>query len=187
MSTPRDPAQPGSPGGVPGSGQAPQAGRQPIGGTSQAAPPAGYQPPPGYRPPDNSRQPSGGQGLDWGAEPAPRRSYLRRHGCLISMVGFLVLVLILVVGCVVVLTPALAMDLKLTSDLGSRAQQVTFNIEDGNTVWTIHLAPGAESRAADIACHVVRPDLAGTEFAGDHFQLVDAAGHVLADDNTPCG
>jgi hypothetical protein len=37
-----------------------------------------------------------------------------------------------------------------------------------------------------MACHIVKPDLAGTQFANDRFQLIDSRGFILADENTPC-
>jgi hypothetical protein len=94
--------------------------------------------------------------------------------------------MLLVVGCVVVVAPTMVMELKLVNDLGPQSQSVEFRIDNGRTAWVIHVAPGYEDQAVDMACHVVRPDLAGTRFATDHFQIVDRNGHVLADDTTPC-
>jgi hypothetical protein len=36
-----------------------------------------------------------------------------------------------------------------------------------------------------MACHIVKPDLAGTQFANSHFELLDSRGTVLADNTTP--
>jgi hypothetical protein len=204
MTTPQDPNHPGA-APVPGPSvpqpapplppqPAPQqppppqpAPQQPPAAYPGYQPAPGYQVPPAYGPGGYLGRPNEGSPQAWESEEPPRRSgFLRRHGCLLSMVGFLALMLVIVVGCVVVLTPALTMDLKLVNDLGPRAQQVTFDIQKGHTVWTIHMARGYESQAVDVACHIVRPDLAGTQFATDSFVLVDVNGNRLADETTPC-
>jgi hypothetical protein len=87
---------------------------------------------------------------------------------------------------VVTLGPTIGMDLKLLSDLQPRAEQVEIRWENGQTTWIIHVAPGHESEAVDMACHVVKPDLAGTQFANSSFELIDSRGYILADQNTPC-
>jgi hypothetical protein len=190
---------------APGWGQPPASrgwGQPPASPGWGQPPPAGYQTPPGYQPPPGwGQQPPPPPGYqqgwgqpqpDWGSTPPgyglqyQQRSMLRRHGCLISFAIFLGIVLVLVVGCVIVVGPTVGMELKLVSDLGSRAQSVDFRIDRGGLEWVIHVAPGHESEATDIACHVIRPDLAGTQFANDRFEVVDQNGQVLADETTPC-
>jgi hypothetical protein len=191
---------------APGWGQqpAPAWGQQPPAGypgqpANQPQPGWGQQPPPGYQqgwgqpqPGWGQPQPGWGQPQGWGSTPPGygpqyrQRSLVRRHGCLISFAIFLGIVLVLVVGCVIVVGPTLGMELKLINDVGSRAQTVEFRIDNGRTEWVIHLAPGYENQATDIACHIVRPDLAGTQFANDPFEIVDQNGRVLADETTPC-
>jgi hypothetical protein len=200
---PGQPAQPPQqppqlqPPGAPGWGQPPGApgwGQQPPPGWGQQPPPGwGQQPPPGYQPGWGQPPPGWDQTVPgWGSTPPGygpqyrQPSVLRRHGCLITFAIFLGIVLVLVVGCVIVVGPTVGMDLKLVNDLGSRAQSVEFRLDNGGLEWVIHVAPGHESEATDMACHVVRPDLAGTQFANDRFEIVDQNGRVLADQTTPC-
>jgi len=213
MTSPRDPNQPGwgdlqpetpqplgqppAEGPPPGWGQPPAGGsppgwRQPQPGWGP--PPAGGpqpgwgQPQPGWGPPPAGGPPPGwGQPQPgWGPPPNPPRSFVRRHGCLLSFVVVLGLISVLVVGCVITIGPTVGMDLKLMTDLQPNANQVEFQMVNGGTTWVIHVAPGHESQAADLACRIVKPDLAGTQFANDRFQLIDSRGQILADQNTPC-
>ena len=82
--------------------------------------------------------------------------------------------------------PLVGMDLKLHNALGPRAESVSFNWHNGDTTWVIYVAPGYESQAADMACHVVKPDVAGTQFANSGFELVDSRGYLLAEEAKPC-
>jgi hypothetical protein len=86
-------------------------------------------------------------------------------------------------GCVFYVGPAIMMDLKLYQDLGTtRVQAVDFN----TGTWTIKVRPGHESEAIYMACHIIRPDLQGTQWANSSFKVVDSSGNVLASDQTPC-
>lgn len=131
-------------------------------------------------------QPSWGQPPGWGPPPNQPRSFARRHGCLLAFLVVLALISVLVVGCVVTIGPTIGMNLKLMTDLRPRADQVSFNYTNGDTAWVIHVAQGYESQVVDMACHIVKPDLAGTQFANSHFELLDSRGTVLADNTTPC-
>ena len=167
MTSPQDPNQPGW-------------GQQPNTPPAWGAPPPG-SPPPGS-PPPGWGQPQPG----WGQPPDQPRSAVRRHGCLIAFLVVLGLICVLVVGCVVTLGPTIGMDLKLMTDLQPRANSVEIQWVNGQTTWVIHVAPGHESEAVDMACHTVKPDLAGTQFANSRFTLVDSRGYILADESTPC-
>ncbi len=179
MTSPRDPNQPGW-------GELQPETPQPWGALPAGSQPPG-SPPPGWGQPSGSPPPGWGQPQPgWGPPPNPPRSFVRRHGCLLSFVVVLGLVAILVVGCVVTIGPTVGMDLKLMTDLQPNANQVEFQMVNGGTTWVIHVAPGHEAQAADMACRIVKPDLAGTQFANDRFQLIDSRGFILADQNTPC-
>jgi hypothetical protein len=74
-------------------------------------------------------------------------------------------------------------DVKLYMDLGSsKVESVDFN----TGTWTIKVRPGHESEATYMTCHIIRPDLQGTQWANSSFKVVDSNGHVLASDQTPC-
>src|SRR5664279_3893583 len=133
----------------------------------------GYPPQPGY--PGWSQQ---------GWAPQPKRS--NKKGCLIGLGIFLVIVAVLVGGCVVLIAPIVGTDLKLQQDLGSRAQSVSFNWNNGVSTFVITLSPGQESQAENIACHIVKPDIASSSTKDAHF-VISSANHAwLADDTTPC-
>ena len=165
----------------PGWGPQPGYPPQPGWGAPPGYPPPGY-PPPGY--PPAGYPPAGYPG--WGPPPPQNRSFLRRHGCLLSVIVVLVVILLGVAGCVVAFAPVVSTNLRLNDDLGPRASQVEFRWFNGTVTWVIHVAPGYEDQATDMACHVVRPDLQGTQYANSSFELVDQRGHVLADETTPC-
>jgi hypothetical protein len=165
--------------GYPPPGSAPQQGYPP----QQAYPPqSGWGAPPGYPPP--GYPPPGYPG--WGPPPPQNRSFLRRYGCLLSVIVVLVVLVLGVAGCVVAFAPVISTNVKLNNDLGPRASRVEFQWSNGTVTWVIHVAPGYEDQATDIACHVVRPDLQGTQYANSSFELVDQRGHLLADETTPC-
>lgn len=179
MTSPQDPNQPGW-------SQQPGA-PQPWGAPPAGSPPPGTPPPGWGQPQPGWDQPGWGQPQPgWGPPPAQPRSFARRHGCLLAFLVALGVILVLVVGCVVTMGPTIGMDLKLLADLQPRANQVEFQWANGGTTWVIHVAPGHGSEAVDMACHVVKPDLAGTQFANSPFKLVDSQGYILADETTPC-
>ncbi|MGD0123327.1 MAG: hypothetical protein ABSC46_12300 [Candidatus Limnocylindrales bacterium] len=105
---------------------------------------------------------------------------------MLSFIVVLVVILVGVGGCLVVVAPAVSTTLKLNGDLGARGSKVEVQFINGQTIWVIHVAPGYEGGATDMACNVVRPDLQGTQFANSSFELVDQRGYLLADDTTPC-
>lgn len=208
---PNQPGQPGAPGpgdaGQQGWGQQPQApdgaGPSPDQPGWAAPPPAtqpgwgappppvgqpgwGAPPPPAAQPGWGAPQPAGQQG--WGAPPPgwggppPKKG----HGCLIA---FLIVVgaLVLVGGCAaLVLGPFITTDIKLYSDLGTnRVSNVSISSTNGSTVWIIHLKAGYDSQdeANQLACTIVKPDLAGTQFKNDEFQIIDHDGYLIVDSN----
>jgi hypothetical protein len=196
MTTPQDPNQPAPPSqpgpsapdpSAPGWGapvSQPQWGAPPPPQPGWGAPPPqpGWgAPPPGYQPP-----PTGWGQPGWGPPPIQSRSFASRHGCLLAFVIVLVVALVGVGGCVVLFAPTIATEVKLTQDLGPRASKVQFNLINGKTSWTIELAPGYESQATSIVCHIIKPDLKGTQFADAPFEVVDSDGFPLADETTPC-
>ena len=136
-------------------------------------PPAGYPQQPGY--------PGWGQP---GWTPPPTRS--NKKGCLIGVAIFLVIVAVLVGGCAVLIAPIVGTDLKLQQDLGSRAQSVSFNWDNGVSTFSIVLASGQESQVQDITCRIVKPDLASSSTPNAHFAIYDSNHRWLADETTPC-
>ena len=198
MSSPQDPNQ----GQQPGWG-APQP------GWDAAQPPSTPPPPPaqpgwGAPPPPPAQPgwgaPQGYQQPGWGAPPpqqpgypgwgqqgwAPQPTRSNKKGCLIGLGLFLVLIAVLVGGCAVVFAPILGTDMKLQQDLGSRAEGVSFRWNNGLTTFSITLAPGEETQARDIACRIVRPDIASSSTPNANFVIYSARGDWLADDTTPC-
>jgi hypothetical protein len=97
-----------------------------------------------------------------------------------------VLVVVLVGGCTILLAPIIGTDLKLQQDLGSQAESVSFNWNNGVSTFVVTLASGQESQAENIACHIVKPDIASSSTPNAHFVIYDASKHWLADDTTPC-
>lgn len=169
------PAQPGYPP-QPGWGPPPQGPGYPGWGQQ------GWAPQPGWGPP-----PQGPGYPGWGQQgwaPQPTRS--NKKGCLIALGLFLVLITVLVGGCAIVIAPIVGTEVMLTQHLGSRAEGVSFNWNNGLTTFSITLAPGEETQATDIACHIVKPDIASSSTSNAHF-VIYSANHVwLADDTTPC-
>jgi len=94
---------------------------------------------------------------------------------------------LLVAGCAVVFVPIIQTDVKLNQDLGPRASSVELSWVNGETTFTIHLAPGYESQAESIACRIVKPDIKTSSTPNAHFEIVSSGGYILADDTTPCG
>ena len=158
MTSPQDPNQPG-----------------------WGAPPAPNQPAqPGWGQPP--AQPGWGQ-PGWNAAPPAKKG----HGCLIAFLIVLGLLIVGVGGCVVVAYPYISTDIKLYQDLGTdRISSVDIQMVNGQTTWTIHVKPGYEDQAVYMACHIIRPDLQGTQFANDSFEVVDSGGRILASDRTAC-
>lgn len=78
---------------------------------------------------------------------------------------------VLIVGGAVVIGPIVGTDIKLTQDLGSRAETVSFNWNNGVSTFVIDLAPGQESQVESIACHIVKPDLQSSSTANAHFVI----------------
>jgi hypothetical protein len=136
-------------------------------------------PPPGY--PQQPGYPGWGQP---GWTPPPTRS--NKKGCLIGVAIFLVIVAVLVGGCAVLIAPIVGTDLKLQQDLGSRAQSVSFNWDNGVSTFSIVLASGQESQVQDITCRIVKPDLASSSTPTAHFAIYDSNHRWLADETTPC-
>ena len=170
----------------PGWGTPPPPPPQPGWGTPP--PPPGYPqqpgwgtppPPPGY--PQQPGYPGWGQP---GWTPPPTRS--NKKGCLIGVAIFLVIVAVLVGGCAVLIAPIVGTDLKLQQDLGSRAQSVSFNWDNGVSTFSIVLASGQESQVQDITCRIVKPDLASSSTPNAHFAIYDSNHRWLADETTPC-
>jgi hypothetical protein len=177
MTSPQDPNQPGW-----GAPPAPNQPAQPGWGQPPAQP--GWGQPPAQagwgQPP---AQPGWGAQPGWNAAPPAKKG----HGCLIAFLIVLGLLVVGVGGCVVVAYPYISTDIKLYQDLGTeRISSIEIQMTNGETSWTIHVKPGHESEAADMACHIIRPDLQGTQFANSPFYLVDSYGHVLASNLTPC-
>ena len=99
----------------------------------------------------------------------------------------LVLLLVGVGGCTYFFWPYIQTEAKLTQDVGSSASSVAFENNNGTVTWVIHLKAGVSSSQADsIFCTVVRPDLAGTQFANAQVQIVDSDGYLVADNTTTC-
>ena len=138
-------------------------------------------PPPGWGVPPPQGYPGWGQ-PGWG--PPPRK---KGHGCLIAALIVIGLLVVLVGGCAWLFAPIVGTEVKLTQDLGPRATRVDFNWNNGATSFVIHLAPGYESQAESITCHVVKPDLQTSSTPNAHFQVVSSRGYILADETTPCG
>ena len=178
MTSPQDPNQPVS-GEQPGA--PPPWGAPPAGGLPQNPPPGWGAPPPAGQPQPGWGQPQPG----WG-QPGQPPSRGRRNGCLIAFIVVVAIIGVLVVGCGILVAPLVSMDLKLKNDLGNRADSVSFNYTNGQTTWVIHVAQGHEAEAKDMACNVVRPDLAGSQYSSNGFELVDSQGYILADESTPC-
>ena len=158
MTAPKDPNQPG-----------------------WAAPPEANQPAqPGWGQPP--AQPGWGQ-PGWNAAPPAKKG----HGCLIAFLIVLGLLIVGVGACTWFVYPYVSTEIKLLNDLGTeRVSSVEFNIENGRTTWIIRVNPGYEDEATYMACHIIRPDLQGTQFANDSFVVVNRYGRVLASDQTPC-
>jgi hypothetical protein len=181
-----DAAQPSStppqPPTQPGWGAPPPPPNQPGWGAPPPQQP-GYPPQPGWGapPPVPPGYPGWGQ---QGWAPQPTRS--NKKGCLIGLGLFLALIAVLVGGCAVVFAPILGTDMKLQQDLGSRAEGVSFRWNNGLTTFSITLAPGEETQARDITCHIVRPDIASSSTPNANFVIYSARGDWLADDTTPC-
>jgi hypothetical protein len=199
MTNPQDPNQPGQPGGpapqgwgqpdpnqpgfnAPAPNAAPGWGAPPPQQQPQAQPAWGTPPPPGYQAP---AQPG------WGAPPPQKKG---GHGCLIAFIIVLFIFLLGVGGCSVALYiaarsvgPTLQTDvnaatteLKIQTDLGAKGTVPYPVTIGGHRTWVVTLEPGYEGQANQIACGVVKADLAGTEFAGDNIQIEDNSGTVLA-------
>jgi hypothetical protein len=109
------------------------------------------------------------------------------HGCLIAALIVAGLIVLLVGGCVWLIAPIVSTELKLNEDLGPRATGVDFSWNNGETTFTIHLAPGYENQARSIACRIVKPDIMTSSTPNAHFTIVSSRGFVLADETTPCG
>jgi hypothetical protein len=173
----------------PGWGAPPPPPAQPGWGTPPTPPTQpGWGAPPGYQQPGWGAPPPVQPGYPgWGQQgwaPQPTRS--NKKGCLIGIGLFLVLIAVLVGGCAIVIAPIVGTEVKLTQDLGSRADGVSFNWNNGLTTFSITLAPGEETQATDIACHIVKPDIASSSTANAHFVIYSARGVWLADDTTSC-
>jgi hypothetical protein len=162
--------------------------QQPGWGPPQGPPPQpGWGPPqgpPGWGPPQGPP----GWGPPQGWAPPPSRS--NRKGCLIGLGVVLVLLAVLVGGCAITFGPILGTDLKLQSELGSRAESVSFNWNNGQTTFSIYLAPGQD--AVDVACHVVKPIIQSSSTPNAHFVIyahLTTGGPSLpaANETTPCG
>jgi hypothetical protein len=97
------------------------------------------------------------------------------------------LIVFLVGGCAFLFVPIIQTNLKLNQDLGPRASSVDFSWVNGETTFTIHLAPGYESQAESIACRIVKPDIMASSTPNAHFRIVSYGGYLLADETTPCG
>jgi hypothetical protein len=186
------PDQPGwaapPPAAQPGWGAPPPPPAQPGWGAPPPPPaqPGWGAPPPAGQPGWGAPPPAGQQG--WAPQPgwgAPPRT--KGHGCLIA---FLIVIgaLVLVGGCTaLVLGPFITTDIKLYSDLGTnRVSNVTMSNTNGTNIWIIHLKAGYDSQdeANNLACTIVKPDLAGTQFKNDEFQLIDHDGYLIVDSNT---
>jgi len=152
-----------------------------------APPPAGYPQQPGWGAPPPAGYPQQPGYPGWGQPgwtPPPTRS--NKKGCLIGVAIFLVIVAVLVGGCAVLIAPIVGTDLKLQQDLGSRAQSVSFNWDNGVSTFSIVLASGQESQVQDITCRIVKPDLASSSTPTAHFAIYDSNHRWLADETTPC-
>jgi hypothetical protein len=203
MTSPQDPNQPVQPGGAgpspdqpgwaappsapqPGWSAPPPAGQPAWGAPPPANQPAWGAPPPAGQPGWGAPPPAGQPGWSpqpgWGGPP-PKKG----HGCLIA---FLIVLgaLVLVGGCAaLVLGPIVTTDIKLYQDLGTnRASSISINNNNGSTTWVIHLNSGYDTQdeAHQLACTIVKPDLAGTQFKNDQFVLVSHDDFLLVDSNT---
>jgi hypothetical protein len=98
----------------------------------------------------------------------------------------LVLLVVGVGGCTAIFWPYIQTEVKLTSDLSGSASSVSFNNNNGSTTWVIHLNSGHDTQdeANLLACTIVKPDLAGTQFKNDQFVLVDHDGYQVVDSNS---
>jgi len=122
-----------------------------------------------------------------GSEPDRPPLFSHRNGCLLVSLIMLGLISLLFVSCIAVLHPLLQVEDKLKSDLGTRATNVDVVSVNGASTFVVHLAPGHDSEGPDVACRIVEPDLQANGLAAAHFEVVDSAGHVVADNSTPCG
>ena len=120
------------------------------------------------------------------AQPGWGRSPKSGHGCLITFLIVLVL-LVVGVGCAIFALPYVQTYLSLQRDLQGKTASIEMVFSEGEPTWVIQLGPGYDSgsQATDIACNVVHRDLEGTQFV-NHFQLVDSQGDFVADNMTPC-
>jgi len=169
----------------PGWGAPPPPPTQP--GWGAPPPPAGYPQQPGWGAPPPAGYPQQPGYPGWGQPgwtPPPTRS--NKKGCLIGVAIFLVIVAVLVGGCAVLIAPIVGTDLKLQQDLGSRAESVSFNWDNGVSTFSIVLASGQESQVQDITCRIVKPDLASSSTPTAHFAIYDSNHRWLADETTPC-
>ena len=203
MSSPQDPNQGQQPGwGVPQQEQAVPPTQPGWGAPPPPTQPGWGAPPPPTQPGWGAPPPQPGypQQPAWGAPPpqqpgypgwgqqgwAPQPARSNKKGCLIGLVIFLLAIVVLVGGCVFVIAPFVGTDLKLTQDLGSHANGVSVNWDNGVTTFSIKLAPGEQTQARNIACSIVRPDIASSSTPNARFAIYDANGVWLADDTTPC-
>jgi hypothetical protein len=102
----------------------------------------------------------------------------------------LVAIVVLVGSCAVTLGPVIGTDVKLTQDLGTRAESVSFGWVNGDTSFTITLAAGQESDVTYIVCQIIRPDIRSSSTPNAHFVVYGSSATYgkrwLADDSTSC-
>jgi hypothetical protein len=150
--------------------------------------------PPGPSRPDPSQpdrvpppQSGWGQPPAWYSAPRPA-SHTLRNGCLIALVAVAALIGLGVASCVVVLMPAMDTAMKIRDDSHGLVRSASYQWNNGTGEFYLWLETGVpDSAGRDVACHIVRPALKGSQFEYTKFEVIDSRGLVIADERTPCG
>jgi hypothetical protein len=170
---PQQPPAPPGPGPVPGSQPwQPQAGA----GQPWMSPGGGWSPQGGWVP--QGPPPQGA----WA--PPPRRS---RKPFVIGCLLVIVLFIVGVGACTAVLLRSFGVAADVMAASGGQIDGFHANTINGTTSVTFQAARGVtEAQGTTLACTVIKPKLAGTEWAGVTWVLVNRAGDVIASDRTAC-
>jgi DNA-binding CsgD family transcriptional regulator len=143
--------------------------------------------------PDQNRYP------DYRNQPGPQSAGGRPSAPIVSRRVFVTgviaasaLFVALVAGLVLTVVPALSMSSRIVGNSGGLVTKVSHEWlrppwVAGSDEFRVYLAGGvADSQGQYVACHIVRPSLAGSQFENTPFSVYDQSGNVVADDRTPC-